>query len=62
MKNLSLILMTLAALSVNVTSAQAVNKQVEISVNKKSQSQGNKITTSTNIQCYWLPNGRLVCK
>ncbi len=53
--------MALAALSVNITSAQAVTKQVKISANNESHSQGNKISNSTNARCYWLGD-MLVCK
>ena len=62
MKNLSLALMLLTTLSVNVPSAQAVNKPIKISVNSELNSQDHKITNSTNWDCYWLPNGRQVCK
>ena len=62
MKNLSLALMVLTTLSINVTSAQAFNKQVKTSVNSELNSQEYKLTNSTNIMCYWLPDGIRVCK
>lgn len=58
MKNLSLNLILLAALTINVSSAQAVNNQVKISTNNQSQSQNNQINNSTNaIECLNTWNG-----
>ena len=54
MKNFFLSLMVLTTLSINLAPAQAVHKQVEISVNNESHSQGHKLTNSTNWNCYWI--------
>ena len=54
MKNFFLSLMVLTTLSITLAPAQAVHKQVEISVNNELHSQGNKLTNSTNQRCYWV--------
>ena len=53
--------MVLTTLSINVTSAQAVTKQVKISANNESYSQEHQISNSTNARCYWIGT-LLVCK
>ena len=61
MKNFFLSLMVLTTLSITLAPAQAVHKQVEISVNNELHSQENKLTNSTNKRCYWI-GPRLYCK
>ncbi|MDJ0636396.1 MAG: hypothetical protein QNJ34_24680 [Xenococcaceae cyanobacterium MO_188.B29] len=54
MKNFFLSLMVLTTLSINLAPAQAVNRQAEVSTNNELYSQGNKLTNSTNVDCYWV--------
>ena len=61
MKNLSLALMALTTLSINLAPAQAVNKQIKISINSELNSQEHKLTNSTNLDCYWI-GPLLYCK
>ena len=60
MKNISLALMVLTSLSINISSAQAVNQPSGITANNASYSEQTKITNSTNMKCYWI--GIPVCK
>ena len=62
MKNLSLALLALTALSINMASAQAANQQRTETVSNELRSNQNQITNSTNIKCYWLPIGIPICK
>ncbi len=53
--------MALTTLSINLAPAQAVNKQIKISINSELNSQEHKLTNSTNLDCYWI-GPLLYCK